>query len=203
MADFVAWYDRKNKRETTDLPEDNCDEPLRTDDNDDNGNGDRISDDNNVAYRKRTKAKVLRWKTYKLNEDSINYMREVVTLFWPFQNEELDLLDQDAYIRIYTAHSEMLLAKRKQYESGLSIENVVYIINETLQATLEKETNADDVDVPFGPALRNVNVPYLQGSTYKPSVNEDKDIDSIRRFSTVRPVENMLPHAEFCALLRT
>lgn len=56
------------------------------------GEGDNNSDtdhvdsgvNDSVQYRKRTKAKVLRWKTYKLSHDPMNYMREVVTLFRPF-----------------------------------------------------------------------------------------------------------------------
>lgn len=103
-------------------------------------------------------------------------------------------------MQIYETHAQAL-TKRKEYESGLSIENVVHIIDETLRAALNEEVNSNNS--PLGPAVRNVEVPYLQRMQDQLNGSENKDIDTIQRYSTVRPVENILSRADFCTLLRS
>lgn len=84
--------------------------------------GNNIASSGNASgkYRKRKFKKVLKWRAYDSTREPLNFKREMVTLFWPFNNEELDILDNDTYVQLYDDHFAELYEKCKEYDSGLS-----------------------------------------------------------------------------------
>lgn len=91
LADFVANYDQVRHRKIAT----NLEENVTTNETDHN------SKRSNEKFRKRSKPKVLRWRSYKASDDLLNYKREMVTLFCSFRNEEIDILNNDAYIGLF------------------------------------------------------------------------------------------------------
>lgn len=64
-----------------------------------------------VQYRKRAVCKVIRYRHCEL-DDVYNCQREMVTLFVPFGNEVVDVLDENNFIQIYDT---TILEARKDF----------------------------------------------------------------------------------------
>lgn len=75
-------------------------------------------------YSQRTVSRVLRYRRYPM-DDLNNYKREMVTLYYPFVDEENELLINDNYLRIYDSNEESILSKRKEYESDVDIDKTM------------------------------------------------------------------------------
>jgi hypothetical protein len=58
-----------------------------------------------VKYHKRAVCRVIRYRHYEL-DDVYNYKREMVTLFVPFRNEVVDVLDENKFIQINDRHGK-------------------------------------------------------------------------------------------------
>jgi hypothetical protein len=61
-----------------------------------------------VQYRKRAVCRVIRYRHYEL-DDVYNYKREMVTLFVPFGNEVVDVLNENNFIQIYDTKDQAIL----------------------------------------------------------------------------------------------
>lgn len=197
LADFVANYERVETRTLNDNlmrgDEEFLDEENEEEDTD-YVNG-VITDSSvvRVTYRKRKKSKVIKWVNFDRGNE-LNYKREMATLFWAFRSEELDLLNDDAYLTIYSDNEEILRARRVKYESGLRLDIISQIVRDTRDenATSSSGDNMNENDV-FDDFVRG------GGDTIR--VN-DQDIDSIQRETVVRTVKSAMSHEEFCAMVR-
>ena len=63
-------------------------------------------------YRRRDVAKIICYRHYDI-EDLVNYKREMVTLFYPFRNEVVDILDRLKFSEIFEREQEQILKKKK------------------------------------------------------------------------------------------
>ncbi|GFX04748.1 hypothetical protein TNCV_2247311 [Trichonephila clavipes] len=71
--------------------------------------------------------------------DLNEYKREMVTLHIPFRHEESEILSQMKFIKIYDENVDLILQKRKEFESNIDIEKTLQICRE-----LCREEDADD-----------------------------------------------------------
>ena len=62
-----------------------------------------------VKYRKRAICRVIRYRHYELDD-----MREMVTLFVPFRNEVVDVLDQNNLYKSTIQKNRLYLTQRKR-----------------------------------------------------------------------------------------
>ncbi|XP_062713898.1 uncharacterized protein LOC115261586 [Aedes albopictus] len=76
------------------------------------------------SYRTRTIPRVLQWCGYDMSKLS-DYKREMVLLFVPFRNELCDVLDQNKFLQLYDQHESSILAKRKEYDCDLNLEQII------------------------------------------------------------------------------
>ncbi|XP_037558151.1 uncharacterized protein LOC119435325 [Dermacentor silvarum] len=77
------------------------------------------------TYQKRRDPAVIRYRCYSIDE-SLNYMREAVTLFLPFRRE-VDILDGNAFEHMYAENMDALLLKRSEYDSKFDIHQLRHI----------------------------------------------------------------------------
>ncbi|GFS69760.1 ATP-dependent DNA helicase [Trichonephila clavipes] len=63
----------------------------------------------------------------------------MVTLHIPFRHEESEILSQMKFIKIYDENVDLILQKRKEFESNIDIEKTLQICRE-----LCREEDADD-----------------------------------------------------------
>lgn len=78
--------------------------------------------------KKRTKAKILRFRNYSLELDPMNYYRERIMLFLPWRNEAHDILDKDIH-QVYSDNSQIITANSKQYNKLTSDLDVDLLID--------------------------------------------------------------------------
>lgn len=57
--------------------------------------------------------------------DFKEYKREMVTLYIPFRHEEADILENMKFIRLYDENVDLILQKRKEFESNIDIESTL------------------------------------------------------------------------------
>jgi hypothetical protein len=74
----------------------------------------------NGEYKKRDVPHILCCRHYDMGE-IVDYKQEVVLLYWPFQNETLDILDHNKFIEIYDENEAQILGQRHKYQSNLDI----------------------------------------------------------------------------------
>lgn len=103
LADFVAWYTVKGRRR------------IITEEDENENESDGVDEDSvaiqNDQYTKRKFSRVIRYRNYDSN-DASNFKREMVTLFLPFMNEQVDILDRNKFIDLYSENFEITMAKR-------------------------------------------------------------------------------------------
>lgn len=78
-------------------------------------------------YAKRKDPKIIRYRNYDMNEHFDDYRREMVLLHIPFRNEENDVLKENKFVQIYEDNKDIILQRRKEFESNLDIEKTMEI----------------------------------------------------------------------------
>ncbi|GFY10496.1 ATP-dependent DNA helicase [Trichonephila clavipes] len=71
--------------------------------------------------------------------DFNEYKREMVTLRIPFRHEEADILENMKFIRLYDENVDLILQKRKEFESNTFIERTLQMFRESC-----REEDPDD-----------------------------------------------------------
>lgn len=91
-------------------------------------------------YHRKDVARVIRYRHYNI-EDLTNCKREMETLFHPFRNELVDILDR-LINEIYDHVQKQIMSKRKEYESNIDIDALMDELSK-----LWEETDYDiDID---------------------------------------------------------
>ena len=94
---------------------------------------------NKGKYVKRDEPRVIRYRNYDMPTDFNEYKREIVTLHIPFRHEDAKILEQMKFIKLHDDNIDLILQKRKEFESNKDIERTLQICRE-----LCREENPDD-----------------------------------------------------------
>ncbi|GFR22603.1 helitron_like_N domain-containing protein [Trichonephila clavata] len=86
---------------------------------------------NKGEYVKRDQPRVIRYRNYDMATDFNEYKREMVTLHIPFRREEADILENMKFIRLYDENADLIIQKRKEFESNVDIEGTLQICRES------------------------------------------------------------------------
>ncbi|EDS32999.1 tetratricopeptide repeat protein, tpr [Culex quinquefasciatus] len=143
-------------------------------------------------YRKRGQPRVLRWRNYQMSELS-EYKRVSVLLFVPFRNELVDILDQNKFLQLYDLHEEAILAKRKEYDCELNVEQTVEEYERTL-ANLEDGEQNNPANEKHDELVRTV---IMQPN------NDDFELLPTRTLrSVIKQRPNVMSKEDYCAMMR-
>lgn len=148
-------------------------------------------------YELRHVPRVIRSRQYDMG-DVIEYKREMVTLHYPFSNEEVDILDENKFLSIYDVNEDAILTRRKEFESGIDIAKTMEYCkqlcsetDETEEAQERQETYAKSMQVSdnFSQALsaNNDDIKLVQMSSLS---------------SIIRKRENVMSSDEYCEAMR-
>ena len=99
LAEFVAWYTPVTKK------------GRQPDHELDNMPYESTSIIGNV-YRKRSAHRFIRYRCFEL-DDVVSYKREMVTLYVPFKNEAVEILNRNSFLRMYDEREADIMVKRK------------------------------------------------------------------------------------------
>lgn len=81
----------------------------------------------NGTYIKRKQSRVIRYKNYDMEDDLNEYKREMMTLYCPFRNEYMVILDKSVYIEIYDTNEDLILRNHQEFEANLDVQKVIEI----------------------------------------------------------------------------
>lgn len=157
----------------------------------------------NGEYNKRRQPKIIRFNNYPMTELS-DYKREMVLLFWPFRNEEIDVLDCNKYLQIYDDNEQVLLAAKKHFQSDIDIEKTMEYCK-SLMAEID-DNDADEIDKDAKDKYQQ----YVQSKDIKDDFVQaikDSNIDLTDKMLDkmsylIRKRENVMTSADYCAAMR-
>lgn len=75
-------------------------------------------------YVKRTHQIVIRYRNYSAERAPLDYKRECVLLYVPF-DREVDVLDGNAYERLYEENLDMILERKRKYNRGCDFDEMI------------------------------------------------------------------------------
>ncbi|RVE40725.1 hypothetical protein evm_014626 [Chilo suppressalis] len=158
---------------------------------------------NKGEYIKRKIQKVIRYRNYDMADNFNDYRREMVLLHIPFKSENNDVLADNKYIQLYEDNKDLILKRRKEFESNLDIEKTLEICR---QLCREKEDEEDDgEDEPGHANIVFENDPYALVAQYPDStVNADLQNAALSKLGAVaKKRENLMDTQQFCELMRS
>lgn len=124
----------------------------------------------------------------------------MVLLYIPFRNEEIDVLAENNFVTIYDENQDLILQRRKEFESKLDIARTLQII-EQLGRTDEEEPEEDERNEVN--RIHDQNDPYLDLLLQDPQVNADLLYAALNSLGAVaKKRENIMENEQFCALMR-
>lgn len=101
---------------------------------------------NKGEYVERKEPKVIRYRNYDMSNDLNEYKREMVTLHIPFRCEEEEILAEMKFISKYDDYEDLIMQRRKEFESNINIEKTMQICRELCrQETSEEGDEIQDV----------------------------------------------------------
>lgn len=160
-----------------------------------NINADALKNKN--IYYKRSKARIIRYRNYKIT-DLLQYKRELVLLFYPFRNELSDLLDGEKFISIFDEHEDLILSNQKIYDLQLNIEDIISNIKE-LYVEGRQDENGGENEV----QRRNEFVHSVLGNQEENNDDVTHSNANPNQISVVRKRSNVMAKVDYCTLLRT
>ncbi|GFW38163.1 ATP-dependent DNA helicase [Trichonephila clavipes] len=177
--------------------------PLGTEVNDDASGNDEPAPDNvpyeststiGSAYRKRSAPRVIRYRGYELN-DVVNYKREMVTLYLPFKNEAVEILDRNGFLRMYDEREAEIMAKRKEFESNIDIAKILDELK-----ICEDFDNVDPLDT------SNIRDDFVRNVLGPDGTENNDDFENAVNtigISAVHKRSNVMSKQEYCPILRS
>ncbi|EDS38200.1 conserved hypothetical protein [Culex quinquefasciatus] len=144
------------------------------------------------SYKLRGTAKILRWRGYPMSE-MVEYKREAVLLFLPFRNERVDLLDQNKFLQLYDSHETELIAKRKEYDCELNLEQTV----EEYLRIIAQEGDGEQER-----AATEKHNEYVRSIDMQPNNDDIENLPTSALRAIVKQRSNVMPKADYCAWMR-
>jgi hypothetical protein len=114
---------------------------------------------------------------------------EMVLLYWPFQNEALNIWDRNNFIEIYDQNEAQILSQRRKCESNLDI-------NKTMEYCRQLCVEMDN-----DPEAQIKCETYLSIHKYDP-INDDINMILDGIASIVKTNSKVLSSNEYCSMAR-
>lgn len=79
-----------------------------------------------------------------MEKELTEYKREMVTLHNPFRFEETDVLIDMKFLRVYDENEDLIMERRKEFESNLDIAKTMEICARLCRELNDMQANTDD-----------------------------------------------------------
>ena len=151
-------------------------------------------------YVKRDEPRVIRYRNYDMATDFNEYKREMVTLHIPFRHEEAEILEEMKFIRLYDENVDLILQKKKEFESNIDIEKTLQICRELCREEVPDD-NEEIRDVvgrlpdqnPFQELYNDPNV----------DINDDLQLAMLNKLGAIaKKKDNIMSYNDFYDLMR-
>lgn len=142
------------------------------------------------SYKLRNFPRVLRWYHYNMSE-LVDYKREMVLLFLPFRNEVCDILDRNKFLKLYEDNESIILAKRKEYDCEMNLDQVV---EEYLRLTTEDDEQQDVASKKRDEFVRTISM--------EPNDDDINTLPTGPLAAVVKQRSNVMSKQEYCEMVR-
>ncbi len=159
----------------------------------------KYSKNNKGDFVLRAVPRIIRYRNYDMANDINDYKREMVTLHVPFINEEEEILAELKFIRIYDENEELLLQRRKDFQSDLDIEKTIEICR-----NLCREDELVDTEPNLTASVLRDENPFLQlYQNPNSEVNADLRLATLNKLGVIaKKKQNLMDTKQFCQLMR-
>lgn len=145
------------------------------------------------TYKLRSTPRVLQWCGYNMTQLS-EYKREMVMLFVPFRNELCDVLDGSKFLQMFEAHEPVILAKRKEYDSQINIEQTV---EEYLRLCIDDPPNAQKE------TANEKREECVKAITMDPNDDDINQLPTNGLSAVIKQRTTVMTKKDYCALVRS
>lgn len=150
-------------------------------------------------FVERNEPRIIRYRNYDMATDFHEYKREMVTLHLSFRSEEEEILAKMKFISIYDDNEDIILQRRKEFESNIDIDKTIQICRELCR----DETPLDEDEIrdlanrfpetnPFEQLYNNPNS----------EINSDLRLATLNKLGAIAKKKENMSSADFCAAMR-
>lgn len=152
------------------------------------------------TYAKRKKQPIIRYRNFDMAQDLNEYKREMVSLHFPFRNEDAEILSELKFIQIYNENEDVILNCRSEFESDLDIQKTIEIcrnlyrddINLSNKVVQDAANRCPEPD-PYQHLFQNTNS----------EMNDDIRLAVLNKLGPIaKKKNNQTSHANFCDFMR-
>lgn len=152
------------------------------------------------TYTERKIRRIIRYRNFDMAQNLHEYKREMVSLHIPFRNEETEVLSELKFIQIYNENEDLILNRRKEFESNLDVQKAIEICR-----SLCREDELEDLDSAQAAAHQCPDANPFQQLYNDPRADMNADI-TLATLNRLGPIakrrENLMPSPEFYELMR-
>lgn len=127
------------------------------------------------SYEKRKKPRIIRYRNYDMGQDLNDYKRKMISLHYPFRNEEAEILADFKFVAIYDENENSILNRRNEFESNLDNQKTITICRDLCRIDRNHDVEIEDQavakrfsdDDPFQQLFTNLNAWKKLGAVEK------------------------------------
>ncbi|GFW63420.1 ATP-dependent DNA helicase [Trichonephila clavipes] len=120
----------------------------------------------------------------------------MVTLYLPFKNEVVEILDRNGFLRMYDEREAEIMTKHKEFESNIDIAKIL----DELKKICEKFDNVDPLDT------SNSRDDFVRNVLGPDGTENNDDFETAINtigISAVRKRSNVMSKNEYCRMMRS
>ena len=166
-----------------------------------------ISEGSKITLR--TNPKIIRYVKFNKTVDPENYFREQLMLFYPWRNENIDLLNgYDTYEKSYRSVCKTIEITKETYDRNTEVLEQVELATASLGSD-EFENVSPNMESREAQDAENEPIPSMKYSFYEPQTQEQANYDLAADIGItahianddVEMVQNIIPENEYLKLL--
>ena len=146
LADFAAWYEFSSRRPRQQQEREDVDDDLEEPDEEEVPANKLPLKDGSGYVRRRTKAKLIRFRSYSAAEDLENFMREQVMLYLAWRSEEA--FSSNA-LHIYSDEASHAVIKANRAKYVKNSVDLDALLEEVIRNQVQEPEDGDDEQVEF------------------------------------------------------
>ena len=163
----------------------------------------------NIKIVLRTKPKIIRYVKYSQKVDPENYFREQLMLFFPWRNEEVDLLNgHKTYEDHFKAVSQKIESTRQEYDASLELLTQIEVAADTqsiehfddVSPNIESVEASDALQEPMQATKYAFYNPKTSDHTYY-DLGADIGLATHISNDDIEMIQNRLPENDYLELL--
>lgn len=150
----------------------------------------------NGEFVRRKFPKVIRYRNYD-SKDKSEHIREMVLLYYPFQNKEIDILDNNKFLQIFEENQKSIIANKKCFEYDMDFDATLQMCMNLMQESFDISDNKRKEFE--NSKLITINVEDCDDMDH----NALEDIPYEKVGHVIQKRNNLMSKSEYCKAIRS